>query len=111
MDVGALLEEKPESDIQIWLLLKCDTRAGNTALDLKRHLECRRAGIELFKDVINRCGIGKIKLTGIGRKRGLFHGVCKTCNCPPRIFLRDISACIQPCMIRIVPLHYAFQSP
>ena len=77
----AVLEIKPESNVQVRLFLKRDALSGNAALDFERHLERRGARIELFHDFF-QCGGGReVKFTGVGCKSRFFHGVRKVFHC------------------------------
>ena len=63
----AVLDMEPDDNIKVWFLFKDDALAGNTALDGKRHLERRSAGVQLVIDLLDRHCVGDIEFAGEGR--------------------------------------------
>lgn len=66
LDVRAVLDMEPDGNIKVRFLFKDDALAGNTALDGKRHLERRGAGVQLVIDLLDRHCVGDIKFAGEG---------------------------------------------
>ena len=71
LDVRAVLDVKPDGNIQVRLLCENDALARNAALDRKRHLERRCMGIQLVIDLLDRHCIGNIEFT----RKGCGHRV------------------------------------
>ena len=66
LDVRAVLDVEPDGNIQVRLLCENDALARNAALDRKRHLERRGAGVQLVIDLLDRHCVGDIKFAGEG---------------------------------------------
>ena len=67
LDVRTVLDVEPDGNIKVRFLFKDDALAGNTALDGKRHLERRSAGVQLVIDLLDRHCVGDIEFAGEGR--------------------------------------------
>ena len=66
LDVRTVLDMEPEDNVKIRFLFKDNALAGDTSLDGKRHLECRRASLQLVIDFLDRHCVWDIEFTGEG---------------------------------------------
>ena len=66
LDVRAVLDVKPDGNIQIRLLCESAALAGDAALDGKRHLERRSTLVQPVIDLPERHRVGNIEFAGKG---------------------------------------------